>query len=414
MKKKGIYILWSTLIIFIYGCNSTKHIGDDEYLLHKVKVEIDGEVDSDKIDAIIKQQPNRKSLGIFRFHLWVYKLFDLVKVETKIARKENKLLLKNERRVRKNKTLKLYSPTFGERIMDIVGEAPVIYDDILTNKSTHNINQYLVNSGYFNGSCSDSVSFSKRKATTYYKISTKKPYKIYKISYRCYDMNVKAHIDTISRERLIKPADVYSTDILEKERDRIALEMKNRGYYYFNKEYVYMEVDSNLNKHKVNLRIITQNPQSTDSIPIEMQHTPYKINNIYVHTNYNPHQTSEMTKEDTIFANGVYYIYTKRLPLRKETLAKNIFLKRGDYYKLSNVSDTHRRLSSTRTFKYIKIDFTDLENNQPLLDAHIYLSSASKMSLTLQTEGTHQDGYLGLAANVSYRNKNTFRGGRNF
>ena len=92
LKKKGIYILWSILMLVIYGCNSTKHVGDGEYLLHKVKVEINGEIDSDKIDGIIKQQPNRKSLGLFRFHLWVYNLFDLDKVEAKISRKENKLL----------------------------------------------------------------------------------------------------------------------------------------------------------------------------------------------------------------------------------------------------------------------------------------------------------------------------------
>ena len=416
MKKAFFYISFLYFLVAVISCNPTKHLTDNEYLLHKVIVEVNGDVDGEQIGAIIKQQPNRKVLGFSKFHLGVYNMFGKEKLEEKIKKKEQKLLIKNEHRMRKNKAPKLYSPTFGERMLDIVAEEPIIYDKILTQKSTKNINQFLINSGYFNGTARDSIAFKDKKATAYYFVDAQTPYKIYKISYLCYDIGVKLHLDTISKKRLIKPADIFNTDALEEERERISLEMKDRGFYYFNKEYVYMEVDSNLNKHKLNIKIITKNPVSeNDSTTTELKHYQYAINNIYIHTNHNPRKPNQVhPNQDTLFYHGNYYIFNISLPFRPEVLEKNIFLKKGDLYRLGNVSDTHRRLSSMRTFKYIRIDFTDLKNVNHLLDGHIYLAPSSKMALTAEVEGTHQGGFFGVAGNVSYRNKNTFKGAEIF
>ncbi|MBL4624168.1 MAG: BamA/TamA family outer membrane protein [Flavobacteriales bacterium] len=416
MKKRHFYINIIISLLVITGCNPSKHLAEDEYLLHKVTIEIKGNIDEEEIGAIIKQQPNRKVLGFSRFHLGVYNMVNREKLERKIKKKEQKLLIKNEKRIKKNKPLKLYSPTFGERVLDIVAEEPVIYDKILTQKSTMNINQFLINTGYFNGTAKDSVSIMGGKATVHYIVDSQEPYKIYKISYRCHDIDVKLHIDTISKKRLIKPADVFNTDILEEERERISLEMKDRGYYYFNKEYVYMEVDSNLNKHKLNIKIITKNPVTEiDSVTTELRHHQYYLNKIYVHTNHNPRKPDLIrSNQDTLLYNGVYYIYGDKLPFRPEVLEKNIFIKKGNLYRLGNVSDTHRRLSSMRTFKYIRIGFNDLESDQYLLDGHIYLAPAAKMALTAEVEGTHQGGFFGVAGNVAYRNKNTFKGAEIF
>ncbi|MBL4653617.1 MAG: BamA/TamA family outer membrane protein [Flavobacteriales bacterium] len=416
MKRVLFYTVFIYSLSLINGCNPTKHLADNDYLLYKVIVEVNGEVDEEQIGSIVKQQSNRKILGFSRFHLGVYNMFDEIQLEEKIKKKEQKLLIKNEQRIKKNKEPKLYTPTFGERILDIVAEEPVIYDKILTQKSTKNINQFLINNGYFNGVARDSVSIKDKKVTVYYYVDEKTPYKIFKISYRCYDMDIKLHLDTISRERLIKPADIFNTDILEEERERISLEMKDRGYYYFNKEYVYMEVDSNLNKHKLNIKIISKNPTlENDSIITELKHYRYKLNNIYVHTNHNPRKPNQIhPTQDTLFYNGYYYIYNDILPFRPEILEKSIFIKKETTYNLGNVSDTHRRLSSMRTFKYIRIDFTDLKTNKHLLDGHIYLAPSAKMALTTEVEGTHQGGFFGVAGNVSYRNKNTFKGAEIF
>ena len=101
MEKRLFYLSISILLIGNLGCNPTKHIGENEYLLHKVKFIVEGEVDREEIGAIIKQQPNRKLLGISRFHLGVYNLFDREKLNLKIEKKEKKLLAKNKRRITK-------------------------------------------------------------------------------------------------------------------------------------------------------------------------------------------------------------------------------------------------------------------------------------------------------------------------
>lgn len=416
LEKHLFYLSISILLLANLGCNPTKHLGENEYLLHKVKYIVDGDVDREEVGAIIKQQPNRKILGISRFHLGVYNLFDGEKLKLKIEKKEQNLLVKNKRRIKKNKEPKPYAPTFEERVLDIVAEEPVIYDKILTDKSTKNINQFMINNGFFNCVSRDSVCITDKKATVYYFVEANEPYKIFKISYRCYDTDIKLHIDTISKERLIKPADIFNTDLLEEERERISLEMKNRGFYYFNKEYVYMEVDSNLNKHKLNIKIITKNPIAvTDSISEESKHYEYHLNNIYVYLNRSPKNINLVhSNQDTLLYNGCYYIYDEKLPFRPEVLEKNIFMKKGDLYRLGHVSDTYRRLSSMRTFKYIRIDFTDLEKSNHILDGHIYLTTSAKMAMTGEIEGTHQGGFFGVVGNIGYQNKNTFKGAEVF
>jgi outer membrane protein assembly factor BamA len=419
LKKAFIYIISVYQLLAITGCSSTKKLAEDEYLLHKVKIEVTGEIDEEQIGAIIKQQPNRKALGFYRFHLGVYNMFDREKLEKKIEQKEQNLLVKNERRIKKNKAPKLYNPTIGERVLEIVAEEPVIYDKILTHKSTKNINQFMINTGYFNGTVRDSLSITDQKATVYFFVDAREPYKIFKISYRCYDTELRSHIAAIaegrSKETKFKPGVVFSTDVLEEERERISIEMKDRGYYYFNKEYVYMEVDSNLHKHKLNIKIITNNPISShDSLAIELKHERYTVSNVYVHTNYNARKPNILSNTDTLLYNGCHYIYNETLPFRPEILEKNIFIKKDNVYSLGNVSDTHRRLSSMRTFQYIRIDFTDLESDDHLLDGHIYLSPSPKMGLTAEVEGTNSGGFLGVAGNVAYRNKNTFKGAEVF
>ena len=61
---------------FIGGCSTTKHVPDGEYLLDKVKIEIDGQTDAtDKeLYYFLRQTPNHKVLGFAKLQLSTYSL----------------------------------------------------------------------------------------------------------------------------------------------------------------------------------------------------------------------------------------------------------------------------------------------------------------------------------------------------
>ena len=61
MKKFGILLI---LTLFVYSCNSVKRVKENEQLLTKNTVIVNGEKTSDpKLDELVVQKPNSKHWG---------------------------------------------------------------------------------------------------------------------------------------------------------------------------------------------------------------------------------------------------------------------------------------------------------------------------------------------------------------
>lgn len=148
MERKVFVVLLLFILSGIYSCSPLKGLRDGETLLNKNIIKIDKPELKDGIRSILKQKPNRKILGVFRFHLSVYAL----------ANKEND------------------SSKFRNWIKNTIGEKPVILDPGLTSKSTIQIHQFMINSGYFNAKVTDTTIYKRRKkANVYYQITAGDP-----------------------------------------------------------------------------------------------------------------------------------------------------------------------------------------------------------------------------------------------
>ena len=57
-------------VLVLSGCFPTRHVPEGQHLLVKSKIKVDDpKVDKDELYTYLKQRPNRKILGLFRFHL---------------------------------------------------------------------------------------------------------------------------------------------------------------------------------------------------------------------------------------------------------------------------------------------------------------------------------------------------------
>ena len=114
----AVCILLSALLMA--GCSSTRHVPEGEYLLDKVTISVaDSAVVSAKpLYNYLRQSPNHKVLGAFRMQLGVYNMAGAD------------------------------STSRFNRWLKSIGEAPVIYDQQLTDQSVRQLRQALVNSGY--------------------------------------------------------------------------------------------------------------------------------------------------------------------------------------------------------------------------------------------------------------------------
>ena len=135
--------------IFNSGCNPTQHLLPNQIFLKNVKVKTDNrKLDAEEIHNIIKQHPNKKILSVFRFHLGVYNFF-----------------YKNE------------------KIRDDVGEAPVVYDSLLTKRSIKQINLYLKNKGYYENKVTVSTERKNNEINVKYNIKSGPPYIVKWVNY---------------------------------------------------------------------------------------------------------------------------------------------------------------------------------------------------------------------------------------
>ncbi len=410
MVKKYLHIITAgfLLLFFFTACNPTKNLEKGQKLLVKNNVSISefkDEIGKSNVSGLITQKPNSKFLFIFKVKMWFYVWSE------------------------KGKSTK-----FKTWVKNKIGEPPVIYDRYKSDNSVKQIQSYLYNIGFFDAKVHYSADTNKKgsKIKIAYDVIPRTPHRIQHISYIIPDKEVKYYVLKGQAFSLIDSGQIFNAYTLESERNRITTLLQNNGYYAFNNQYIFFEVDSTIGNNRMNITINIKNPTISDtSAPgnqITEDHKKYYINNIYVNTDYNS-LVAKTGKLDTLmvkipkyhnptFFNRYYFTYRGVSKLRPQTITQAVFINTGQPFVLEDVQQTYRRLTTIRLFNYANIQFTEVIDNKQdsglsdkgFLDCKIQLSRAKLQSFTIEVEGTNTGGDLGVGGNLVYQNKNVFRG----
>lgn len=394
LTKLSFCFFWVVLLsgLFLFSCRPTRRLSDGEYLLKKNEVKIDNEeVDKDELEGYIRQKPNRKIFGFYRFHLQVYNIGKGLKPESKM----------------------------GNWLMNTVGEEPVIWDKTQTDLTKQQFELYLANKGYFNATVEDSVTYRKKKACVVYSINTGRPYIIGNIAYTIKDENIRK-IVTQRQSSLIKSGKNYDVDVIQKERESIAELLKNRGYYYFAKEFIYFEADSSVGGNKVDINLYIKNIPVKEPNEVqatgERPHELYYLNNIYINTDYSL-RNKDTTSLDTLVYENVHFIYKKKLKYKPETILRALAYSKPTpdtliLYAENRREKSYQYLAGLRAFRYVNIEYKEAgkRDDKNLLDCMIQLTPSLKQAFSIETRGTHTAGNLGVAGEVTFQNKNLLKG----
>ena len=379
------YLVVVSVITILTGCSSTRHLEEGQYLLNKSTIKTDHRELHEEMMTILKQKPNRKILGVFRFHLGIYSLA-------------------NHGR----------STRFKRWIKNTIGEAPVILDTLLTKRSSDQLLIYMQNHGYFNAEVIDSIKYRKRhRANVTYYIKSNMPYKVKELHYNIKDARISSIILSDSANCIIKPGSNYDISTFQKERERLSNLLKNQGYYFFNPLFITYTADSSLQAHLAIIYInIANPPQKENSLEPELHHT-YTVKNIYIQTDYDPLSENPSIAPDTMLYQGYYFLFRSKLIYNPKLLLQYIFIHQGRMYSLSDLEQTYKKLQELSVFRFIIIKFEVVPGTDSL-NCFIRLNSLPRQAYQLEGEGTNTGGNLGIAGNLSYRNKNTFRGAELF
>ena len=288
---------------------------------------------------------------------------------------------------------------------------------------------FLNNKGYFEATVSNTISYHKKKATVHFEIKAGDPYVYRSLKYLIPDTTIMWEVFTDTARSLIKMGANYDAYILDDERTRITTFLLNRGFYHFNPGYIVFRLDSNLNRHQMDITLEITNPVSPSLTGLGMveqvQHKRYYINNIFIYPEYDNLKTEDADYDTLVATYGgpskhsdsttYYFLYNNRFRLKPRTMAQNVLIEPGKEYKLKDVSKTYSQMNGIQVFKYVSIGFEDVlaQPGSPhpnILDCKIKLARSSGNAISYSTDATNSGGAFGVAGSVGYQNKNIFAG----
>lgn len=375
--------------ILLWNCSSTKHVPAGKYLVDEVSINIEDtkEVSSSDLYNYLRQVPNHKVLGFLKLQLATYNLSG-------------------------RDSTKWYNRWFQK-----LGQAPVIYDPLLTDISANQLKLAMVNRGFLGASVSvDTITRPKKKKIDInYTIHAGEPHKVTSVTYDIPDTAISKIVLRDSSRFAIRPGELLNRDVLDANRSTISQQLRNHGYFTFAKDYITYTADTVTGSKGVDLTMTINPPKiKVDSSFVNGEHESYLIRNVYFVTNYQPMSGVENLDEtaDTVTYKGIKIIYGKDRYLSPQALEEKCFIDALEPYNSSDIDRTYEALSRFEILKYINIEMKPVGKimGQQWLDAHILLSRGKLQGVTVELEGTNSEGDLGFGIGATYKHRNLARG----
>lgn len=404
--------------MYVTSCNSIKYVKEDELLLTKNELKVNGEVSNDP-DALSQmyQKPNSRLLN-FPLRLHIYNLSEKNADSTYEAwldrNPKRRQRLNNALSKKQVQELGNYKTGFNKWLQK-TGEAPVIIDQKKTKKTTKRLKVYYQNKGYFNANADFEVvpSEKERQASIQYRVDTGNPYFVDSIQVAIKSPDLDSIYNLHKDASFLKQGKQYNTGDFYNERERLTVLFRNSGIYNFQLNSIKptVGIDSTGNDYKlpVLLKINNLNQRKGDSI-VEKEYKVHRIKKVNIYTDYT-FANSRSKFIDTVQYEDFTIYSNDKLRFRPKAITDAVFMHAGDIYRDNDRTLTYKHINNLRTFKYPNIQYEYANDSLTDLIANIYLQPRKKFSLGFDIDITHsniQD--YGFSFSTSLISRNIFRG----
>ncbi|WP_220628138.1 translocation and assembly module lipoprotein TamL [Confluentibacter sediminis] len=382
--KVNNYITLLFSVTILIGCSGTRNIpeGDLLYIGHSIEVEKGKESAkirrkiTSELNDLIRPIPNKSIFGM-RPSIFFYNLVGEVK---------------------KDKGFKHW-------VKYTLGKEPVLMSDVDLEYNKKVIQNYVENNGFFNAESKADSTRTGKKAKANYRVNLHNQYKIKSVVFPKDSMLLSEEINKLQEKSVLKVGEAYNLDAIKNERARMDAKLKERGFYYFNEDYLLVQVDSTVANHEVDLLVKIKN-----DIP-EKAKNQYKINNIFVYPSFNLKRDTMSTRVmDTVKYDDLNIIDNKTV-FKPFIFDKTLLFNKGDLYNRTTHNLSLNRLITLGTFKFVKNEFKENDSLKNQLDAYYYLTPLPKKSIQLEALAkTNSANYSGTELNINWSNRNTFKG----
>ena len=358
MKLIKLYIALTALIL-LTACSATKFISDGDYLLDQVEVKsAQKDFNVSLLEPYVRQKANSKWFSLFKIPLATYSLSGTDTIRWI------------------NRTLKN------------IGEAPVVYDTVMAQRSCEALRSAMSNMGYLHSEVELQTRRKGKKVRVTYILKPGEPYYLRNVRYDIADDSIRALLDA-DRQYTLRTGAPFTVERLDAERNRITNFLLENGYYKFNKDFIHFSADSARDSREIDLTLHLDKYRPNSNAP-ETLHPRYTIGTVS-------------------YASGD----KGNIQLRPKVLQYNTAIIPGTPFSANALQKTYNNFARLKAIRYTNIKFSELPDTS-VLDCDIQVSTNKPHTLSFQPEGTNTAGDLGAAASLTYENRNIFHGSELF
>jgi outer membrane protein assembly factor BamA len=390
MSKLG-NIIGLFFLLTVSACSITKNVPENDALYVGAKLHLKQLADSIHVNqndlkaeltTLIKIKPNSRILGL-PYKLMIYNMAGTP------SGKGIRYWLKNS-----------------------IGEPPVLGSSINFEKNRDILENRLENRGYFQSEVTvDTIKKNKRLHIAY-NLVLHPVYTIRNMEFR-FDSSstIAKEIYVLAPATLLKGGRNYDLDLIKSERNRIDAGLKERGMFFFNADYLIMDVDSSLGTHQVDIicRFKKETPQKAKQ--------DYRIGDVFVFADYK--KDTDTSFQNVSSAGSLYkgyHIYDPLNKVKPSVFRRAIVLKPGDLYSREIHNQSLKHLVSLGMYKFVNAQFQETDTGRfPSLNAFYYLTPSPVNSLRAEVSGlTKSNNSAGTEISLTWRHRNFFRGAEQF
>lgn len=378
-------------LISLWSCSTTRHVPAGEHLVNSVTIKIEDskEVKSSDLYNYLRQTPNHKVLGFVKLQLATYNLSG-------------------------RDTTKWYNNWLRR-----LGQAPVIYDQSLTDASVRQLRQAMINKGYMDAVVKvDTMRRdAKKKIDVKYTIHAGNPHYISSIGYEIADTLIAKYVYADTMRSSIRCGDLLDLNNLDAERTAITSRLRNKGYYAFNKDYITFTADTATASKAVDLTLNLHLPAAPNDSAQggATTHRRYYIRNVIYVTDYvagRNYVNNDYEASDTVEYKGLSIFYGKDKYIKPAILDECCHIVPGGLYQSSHIDRTYEALGRLGILGFVSINLNQVAvlGDDVWMDAYILLTRGKKQGVTLELEGTNSEGDLGFGVGMTYQHRNLAKG----
>ena len=285
---------------------------------------------------------------------------------------------------------------------------PVLVSDVRPEVRTRMIEQILDNNGYFRGTATYELvkGRNKKKAKILYTVNPGPAFPVDTVMLLPDSTALYSLIDSLARtdDYLSMKSPRFSVDSLANARKRITNSLRNRGYYFFQPDYIEYLADSLENPGKIALKV----DMASNAPKFALQ--PYRTGKVTIRVN----RSQGGGKPDTVKLSRSTLIQMMPSRLRRRIFDENVTFRPGRTFSVRNMDRTQANLARLGIFSGIEINArpdTSARDSR-VLDVDIDCTFDTPLETSLEVNASSKsNSYIGPGLTFGVTNKNIFGGG---